>query len=813
MKKTINKILNFVIIFVLLVSIMPQDNIFAEDTQPKSEEYVFRRSWGGEGERFDRGEFIAIDKEGIIYITRYEEDHITIFNPQDRTFRIWGKSGSGVGEFKNPYGITIDKSGNFYIADSGNHRIQKFNANREFLFSFGSYGSEEGQFSYPLDVAINQLGQLFISEQGNHRIQKFDQNGKFLLAWGSNGQDNGQFQSPRGISIDKYDNIYVADTWNHRIQKFSQNGNFLISWGSFGTEYGKFQYPNDVLIDENEVVYVTDFSNNRVQKFNINGQFLDAWYVNPSPAGISGITTDTNGNICIIDSSNGRILKYSKDGKLLIAWENNKLRSEELFNNPEGITISNNQIYLTTGSNEDRVLRFSMDGSFIQSWGGYGSDPGKFRYPFGVAADNMGNIYVADSNNNRIQKFSANGNFLKTWGTFGGDFGQFDSPTGITLDKNMNVYVADAGNHRIQKFTSDGSFLKSWGSLGGEVNQFDYPWNINFDGINRLFISDTGNYRIQVYDTEGNYIKSLDNQLIFSPFGIGFDKLGNILVVESQENRVRVYDSLDDLSYFWGSLGNELGQFDYPRSIDINDQGNAFITDIHNHRIQVFSPGLPAPDPYSGLALNGTFESNPVLTEWTYGGSLPVSRSTNASQGTYSLQLAQPVAQTEQGEGQAWAHQTFYVRPEWDRPILSFKYNMYVNDIMDYSDFFVAIQDGVGLNHLATVVRDGYQPCIPGTAPSAGTNLGWRSVNYDLSAYKGQHIRLVFSNRNLWPISWGIWTYVDDVKVVDAGPLPPPAGSESLYLPAVSKMTCDPVTKNGVKSSEQILKVPRPPTN
>jgi hypothetical protein len=94
---------------------------------------------------------------------------------------------------------------------------------------------------------------------------------------------------------------------------------------------------------------------------------------------------------------------------------------------------------------------------------------------------------------------------------------------------------------------------------------------------------------------------------------------------------------------------------------------------------------------------------------------------------------------------------------------------MFVNDIMDYSDFFVAIQDGVGLNHLETVLRDGY----PGNvAPPAGHDMDWRTKTFDLSAYKGQHIRLVFSNRNLWTNSWGIWTTVDDVRVVDAADLP-----------------------------------------
>ena len=71
----------------------------------------------------------------------------------------------------------------------------------------------------------------------------------------------------------------------------------------------------------------------------------------------------------------------------------------------------------------------------------------------------------------------------------------------------------------------------------------------------------------------------------------------------------------------------------------------------------------------------------------------------------------------------------------------------------------------------------------PSSRRSSGKDLGWRAASYDLSAYKGQAIRLVFANRNLWPDSLGIWTYVDNVRVIDAGPLPP----NKVYLPAVFK--------------------------
>jgi hypothetical protein len=78
-------------------------------------------------------------------------------------------------------------------------------------------------------------------------------------------------------------------------------------------------------------------------------------------------------------------------------------------------------------------------------------------------------------------------------------------------------------------------------------------------------------------------------------------------------------------------------------------------------------------------------------------------------------------------------------------------------------------------------------------------------VTYDLSKYKGQHIRLVFSNRNLWPNSWGIWTYVDDVRVLDAGPLPPLDGPYLSYLPMMNDYQCDPVSDRGRNVDTEIL--------
>ena len=51
----------------------------------------------------------------------------------------------------------------------------------------------------------------------------------------------------------------------------------------------------------------------------------------------------------------------------------------------------------------DQVLLLASDGSLVTSFGGYGSEPGRFDAPAGVAVADDGSIYVADFNNHRIQ--------------------------------------------------------------------------------------------------------------------------------------------------------------------------------------------------------------------------------------------------------------------------------------------------------------------------------------------------------------------------------------------------------------------------
>jgi hypothetical protein len=167
----------------------------------------------------------------------------------------------------------------------------------------------------------------------------------------------------------------------------------------------------------------------------------------------------------------------------------------------------------------------------------------------------------------------------------------------------------------------------------------------------------------------------------------------------------------------------------------------------------------------NGIPRNGSFECEPELAHWASTGTLPVERTAVGMHGDYSARLGMEVSPTPQLEGKAVLYQLVTSVPGgWSRPVLSFSYQMVVNDIMAYSDFHASLVDSGGVTH--EIKRDGFNHCER-VGPTPGLTLGWRTMNYDLSDFKGQAVRLVFENRNLHEESQGIWTYVDHVRLED----------------------------------------------
>jgi hypothetical protein len=126
---------------------------------------------------------------------------------------------------------------------------------------------------------------------------------------------------------------------------------------------------------------------------------------------------------------------------------------------------------------------------------------------------------------------------------------QLNYPHGIFVDHNSNIYVADAYNHRIQLFYSGQTSATTVAGTGAPSTiTFLYPSDVKLDGDGYLFVVDTNNRRIIGSGPDGfrcvagcsGVYGSASNQLS-NPHSMSFDSDGNIWVADLDNLRIQKF--------------------------------------------------------------------------------------------------------------------------------------------------------------------------------------------------------------------------------------------------------------------------------
>jgi DNA-binding beta-propeller fold protein YncE len=249
----------------------------------------------------------------------------------------------------------------------------------------------------------------------------------------------------------------------------------------------------------------------------------------------------------------------------------------------------NKRLFVTDGENNRILVLNRADGTLIQTFGqGKGKDPGQFNTPWGVCISPDGNeLYVADKSNHRIQVFRAiDGSYVRTIGQ-----GQLKCPRGVCVSRNgEEIYVSSSRNNGIHVLhPRDGSLLRTIGQ-GHLVDPDELC--LSPDG-QELFVADREKIAV-LRVTDGGYIRS-----IFSVVngyaepelsGICLSQDGEkIYVTDGAYSHIQVLRTEDgSLIQTIGNHGETAGEFITPLGVCVSPNGELFVADTWNHRIQVF---------------------------------------------------------------------------------------------------------------------------------------------------------------------------------------------------------------------------------
>ena len=184
-------------------------------------------------------------------------------------------------------------------------------------------------------------------------------------------------------------------------------------------------------------------------------------------------------------------------------------------------------------------------------------------------------------------------------GQEGVDEGEFSSPTGIALDKDGNLYVADTDNHSIQKFDKKGQFVARWaGEPSSQEGNFYYPRGLAVGANDTLYVADSGNNRVQKFDLDGNVMQAwgkfgfawrgADMGKFDVPWGLATDHEGNLYVSDTSNSRIQKFKADGTPLLKWGRDGSFDGAFFFPRGVAVDFVGNIYVADEGNNRVQKF---------------------------------------------------------------------------------------------------------------------------------------------------------------------------------------------------------------------------------
>lgn len=277
------------------------------------------------------------------------------------------------------------------------------------------------------------------------------------------------------------------------------------------------------------------------------------------------------------------------------------------FDDPTGIAVTANEVFISDARN-GRIQVFDFDGNFRRAFGQPGEAPGELGRPMNLAIHKQ-ELYVPEYFNDRIQIFSLDGTPLRSIGAAGDSPGQFNGPGGVAVAANGDLLVADFYNQRVQHLRSDGSFIAQWGRTGKKgirAGEFNYPTDVALGSGGNFYVADGYNDRVQVFSMTGTFLRKWGGPFalnIKGPFNgwfatvssIAISPDGNVFVTDFFNHRIQKFDARGRFLTAFGETGNGPGQFDRPLGVAVAADGTVFVADLGNNRIHIWRPGNNGP--------------------------------------------------------------------------------------------------------------------------------------------------------------------------------------------------------------------------
>lgn len=254
--------------------------------------------------------------------------------------------------------------------------------------------------------------------------------------------------------------------------------------------------------------------------------------------------------------------------------------------------------------------------------------------PYGIAVDSKNNLYVADQKVGAIFIFNTETRDVEM--IKNKEHAHFQRIIGLAMDDGDRLFVSDPGlrhvlvfdsTHKATDVITDGMVEPSMLALDKE-NRLLYLTDINLDQV-LVYDADSFKLKRKMGTTGKNHELTTPGDFA-KPTGVAVDAEGNLYVCDTLNDRIEVFDADGKFISTYGKNGDGPGYFARPKGIAIDGDGHIWVADGMQDRVQVFNKdwqllitfgghGL-LPGQFQGLASIAIDKNNRVFTSEIYPG-------------------------------------------------------------------------------------------------------------------------------------------------------------------------------------------------
>ncbi|PKQ37977.1 MAG: hypothetical protein CVT59_05170 [Actinobacteria bacterium HGW-Actinobacteria-1] len=176
-------------------------------------------------------------------------------------------------------------------------------------------------------------------------------------------------------------------------------------------------------------------------------------------------------------------------------------------------------------------------------------------------------------------------------------------PIGVAVTNSDLVYTVDNKNELVRCYDVDGSYNFSFGAIvSAEATSLAQPGRVAVDAKGQVWVTDRLLRGIFIFDRNGTFVRKFepegDASATWAPIAVAFDSKGNVYVADvgvMKEHRIFKFDQNGTELLRWGKtvqtkrMDESPGGFYYPNGIAVAKNGDVFVSDSNNRRVQVFS--------------------------------------------------------------------------------------------------------------------------------------------------------------------------------------------------------------------------------